>query len=121
MRIKAQLHKFNVHGSTTQLSEVVSAIFFLNNTNVYNEQRVSILASSAPSNAGLTPPSSTDEFIAAVCYEVVASVVFLCDIATSCTQHALTAMTAQTIVTESPKPRSDRARGLRNNVGSNPQ
>lgn len=51
----------------------------VNNANVDNDQRISILVARAPSNVFLTPRSSTDDFIAAVSYRVVASVVRLFD------------------------------------------
>lgn len=73
-RFNAELHRFNALVTTSTLSEDVSALFLHNNSNVYNSQLISILATSAPSNAGLTPRTSTDEFRAPARCEAVASV-----------------------------------------------
>lgn len=79
-RFNAQLHRFYALGHLTALSEAVSALCLLNNSDFENSQRILILDVDAPSDGNLSPQSSTDQFIASVRYESVASVLCMCDV-----------------------------------------
>lgn len=109
-RFNAHLHKFSALGSSTALSESFKALFFLNNTNVDSAQRSSILAASIPTDTSLALHSSTKEFIEAMGYEAVASVVCLCTAPTSSAAHAFFTEPSQTHAMTAYQPRHDRQR-----------
>lgn len=93
-RLDARLHRLNVLCSTNALSDSVRPLFLLNNSNVDNDQRMSIFAAYSLSKGGLFTPSLPSEFISLVRHEAVASVLCLCDDLTPQHQHALTSVTA---------------------------
>lgn len=94
------LAKFNARGSFSALSETISALMLLANAGVDSAHRNSILAAASPKEASLTTKSSINEFIQAVGYETVSSVLRQCEKST--TLSCLSAGAAYQTVTGSP-------------------
>lgn len=78
-RFAPPLAKLNRNGKATQLPESLTAIMLLTNAAVENSQRVSVLAAAAPSDPKLTNQCSTDDFLKAVSYCSISSVLSQCD------------------------------------------
>lgn len=78
-RFAAQVAKFNSNGTCTQLPESLTALMLLANASVDNSQRVAVLAAAAPTDSSFTNQSSNDEFMKAVSYSSVSSVLRQCD------------------------------------------
>lgn len=78
-RFAAQAAKFNPISNTTKLPEFITALMLLSNSGCDDSQRVTVLAAASPSNSNLTPQSTNDEFLKAVTYPSVASVIKQCD------------------------------------------
>ena len=76
-RFEAQVSKFNAHSDTSKIPASLTAFMLLANSNVDSSQRISVLAAAAPSsdNTG----STTEEFLKAISYDSVASVLRQCD------------------------------------------
>lgn len=78
-RLNAQPNRCNSRSTSTTLPEAVSALFLLNNAEVYSTRNFSILVAADPSSEGLTPRSSRHGLVQAFRYDSVASVVPHCD------------------------------------------
>lgn len=78
-RFDALLSRLTCRGSSVASSDAMAALLLLPNSNVDGSQRIAILAAVAPKSIGLCPWSSTDEFIEAVKYESIATVLRQCD------------------------------------------
>ena len=92
-RISAQVAKFNSISATTKLPECITALMLLANSAIDDNQRVSVMAANAPSNSCLNGQLSSDEFLAAITYNSVASVIRQCERSTPSTseEYSLTA------------------------------
>ena len=78
-RFSAQVAKFNSISSTSKLPECITALMLLSNSAIEDSQRVSVMAAAAPSNQNLSSNSSNDEFLSAITYQSVSSVINQCD------------------------------------------
>ena len=78
-RFQAQVSRLNAHGSEARLSDALVAFALLANADVDNNQRVSVLANGAPRDSALTATSTTNEYLKAVSYDAIASVLRQCD------------------------------------------
>ena len=78
-RFSAQVAKFNSIATTTKLPEYTTALMLLSNSSIDDNQRVSVLAATAPSDPNMNAQSSNDDFLAAITYSSVASAVKHCD------------------------------------------
>lgn len=78
-RFNAQVAKFNSISDTTKLPECITALMLLSNSAINDVQRVSVMAAAAPSASNLNAQSSNDQFLAAVTYTFVSSVIKQCD------------------------------------------
>lgn len=78
-RFEAQLSKFNALGSSVSLPESMSALVLLANSKVDSSQRISILAAASPKESKLLSTASIDDYVKAVKYEAIASVLRQCD------------------------------------------
>ena len=85
-RFEAQLSKFNALGSSVSLPESMSALVLLANSRVDSSQRISILAAAAPKESKLSSTASIDDYVRAVKYEAIASVLRQCDDSSSSVQ-----------------------------------
>ncbi len=97
-RFSAHVAKFNSISTTTKLPECITALMLLANSAIDDNQRISVMAATAPSDATFTAQSTNDEFLAAITYNSVASVIKQCDKTSQNTEEssALTASTAGT-------------------------
>lgn len=108
-RFNDQLHRFKSLWRKDVLSESVSGLFLLNSSQVDNAQRISIMAAASPALPAFTSRSSTEEFIEAVSYKSVASVILLCDAPTYIAHSAtLPSDPNSPAATEAFKPASSR-------------
>lgn len=78
-RFQAQVSRLNAHGSEAKLSESLVAFALLANADVDNNQRVSVLANAAPRGSTLSSHATTNDYLEAVSYEAIASVLRQCD------------------------------------------
>ena len=79
LRFSAAVTKFNSLSTTTKLPQCITALMLLSNANVDQTSRVSVLAASAPSTDDFNDNSTNDDFLAAVTYKQLASVVKQCE------------------------------------------
>lgn len=78
-RFAAQISKFNAHASSCVLPEAMTALMFLANSAIDNNQLISVLAAAAPNESNLGDTPTTDDYLKAVKYESVSSVLRQCD------------------------------------------
>ena len=78
-RFSAQVAKFNSISDTTKLPECITALMLLSNSAIDDTQRISVMAAAAPSDQHLNGQSTNDQFLSAITYQSVASVVKQCD------------------------------------------
>lgn len=78
-RFSAQVAKFNSISNTTKLPDCLTALMLLSNASIDDAQRVSILAAASLSDENLGAQSSNDQYLSAVTYSSVASVIKQCD------------------------------------------
>eukprot|EP00171_Calliarthron_tuberculosum_P001315 IDg1315t1 len=79
-RFEAQVSKFNAHSQKFTVPEALTAFMLLANSGVDSGQRISVLAAAAPSEEKCNPETSkTDDYLAAVSYRSIASVLRQCD------------------------------------------
>lgn len=97
-RFSAQVAKFNSISTTTKLPECITALMLLSNSAIDDSQRVSVLAAAAPSGDSLDAQSTNDQFLSAITYQSVSSVIKQCDKSPSATGNvnALNASSAGT-------------------------
>eukprot|EP00178_Gracilaria_changii_P001339 TRINITY_DN1187_c0_g1_i12.p1 TRINITY_DN1187_c0_g1~~TRINITY_DN1187_c0_g1_i12.p1 ORF type:complete len:348 (-),score=40.05 TRINITY_DN1187_c0_g1_i12:1053-2096(-) len=82
-RFQAQMSKLHAHGSEVKLSEAVLAFALLANAYVDATQRISVLANSAPTSSDFKNTSTTNDFLKAVSYSSISSVLRQCERAPS--------------------------------------
>lgn len=70
-----QVAKFNAMSETTKLPEYLTALLLLSNSAINGNQRISVLAAAAPADIPLDGVATNDQFLAAVTFQSVASVV----------------------------------------------
>lgn len=75
----AKVSKFNSHGKSCEIAESLTAFMLLANAGVDSNQRISVLAAATPHETQFTGESTTDDFLKAVSYDTVASVLRQCD------------------------------------------
>ena len=85
LRFAASVTKFNSLSDTTKLPQCITALMLLSNSGIDHSQRISVLAAAAPTGNNLTDSSTNDQFLAAVTYKQVASVVKQCNSGSSST------------------------------------
>lgn len=112
-RFPAQVAKFNSISQTTKLPECLTALMLLSNSNIDDAQRVSVLASASSSDSELNAQSTNDEFLNAITYQSVASVIKQCDHQN--TNDNLMANSAQAHQNRFFKPKN----GFKNNFKNN--
>ncbi len=78
-RFAACVSKFNAISETTRLPECLTALMLLSNAVVEDSQRVSVLAAASPNEPQLGQQATNDQFLSAVTYQSVASVIKQCD------------------------------------------
>ena len=76
-RFEATVSKFNSHSDSSKIPESLTALMLLANSNVDSGQRISVLAAVSPTAD--TENATTDDFLKAISYESVASVLRQCD------------------------------------------
>lgn len=81
------LSRFNSLGSSVALSDAMAALLLLANANVHGSQPIEIIAATAPKSTGLSPRSTTEHFVKAVQYELIASVLRQCERAATPTRQ----------------------------------
>lgn len=81
-RFEAQFTKFNSHSDTTKLPDCLLAFMLLANSNLENNQRVSVLAASVPraDESSTKSEESTESFLNKISYSSIAAVVRQCDV-----------------------------------------
>lgn len=77
-RFEAQLSKFNPLGSSVSLPKSISALVLLANLKVDSSQRISILAAAAPKESNLSTRASIEDYVKAVKYEAISSLLRQC-------------------------------------------
>ena len=77
-RFNANVTKFNAASEATKLPEAITAFMLLSNSNIDNTQRVSVLAATS-NNENIDENATTSDYIKAISYEKVASVLRQCD------------------------------------------
>lgn len=97
-RFSAQVAKFNSISTTTKLPECITALMLLSNSAIDDTQRVSVLAAAAPSDDNLNAQSTNDQFLSAITYQSVSSVIRQCDQSSAASENlnALNASSAGT-------------------------
>lgn len=78
-RFIAQVAKFNAIATTTKLPECITALMLMSNSSIDDAQRVSVMVAAALSAASLNAESTNDQYLRAVTYNAVASVIKQCD------------------------------------------
>ena len=78
-RFTANVSKFNSHSTSFVLIEAIAAFMLLANSGVDSNQRVSVLAAATPHSAQFKNGATTSDFLEAVSYDTVASVLRQCD------------------------------------------
>lgn len=78
-RFEAQVSKFNSHSHASKLPEALTAFMLLGNSAVDSSQRVSVLAAASPHETDVPDTATTADFLEAVSYNSVASVLRQCD------------------------------------------
>lgn len=78
-RLSAQVAKINSISATTKPPECLTALMLLSNLSIEDAQLVSVMAAASPSEADLGNQSTNDQFLAAVTYNSVASIIKKCD------------------------------------------
>lgn len=78
-RFSAQVARFNSISTTTKLPECITALMFLSNSAIDDSQRVSVMAAAAPSDENLNAQSTNEQFLGAITYQSVSSVIKQCD------------------------------------------
>lgn len=79
LRFSAAVTKFNSLSETTKLPQCITALMLLSHANIEQSARVSVLAAAAPSTADFDDNSTNDDFLEAVTYKQLASVVKQCE------------------------------------------
>jgi len=88
--------KFNSHSDETKLPEALLAFMMMANANLDSNQKISVLAASTPKNSDLTDTSTTTQFLSAVSYDSIASVIRQCEPSKSSIEEALSVNAAST-------------------------
>lgn len=78
-RFAAQVSKFNSHSSDAKLPEALTSFMLLANSNIDNNQRISILAAACPKEDSFTGVPTTTDYLGKVSYESIATVVRQCE------------------------------------------
>ena len=78
-RFSATVSKFNAHASSCVLPESLMAFMLLANSALDTTQRVSVLAAASPSEVQSSDATTTEDYLKAVSYESVATVLRQCD------------------------------------------
>eukprot|EP00178_Gracilaria_changii_P016470 TRINITY_DN4728_c0_g1_i1.p1 TRINITY_DN4728_c0_g1~~TRINITY_DN4728_c0_g1_i1.p1 ORF type:complete len:805 (-),score=91.02 TRINITY_DN4728_c0_g1_i1:529-2943(-) len=78
-RFQAQISKLHAHGSAVKLFDAVTAFTLLANADIDPTQRISVLANSAPTTKDFSDTSTTDDYLKAVSYSSIASVLRQCE------------------------------------------
>ena len=63
-RFEAQVSKFNAHSTVTKIPEALTALLLLANSNVYDSQRISVLAAASPGSG--ENDSTMDTYLQAI-------------------------------------------------------
>eukprot|EP00171_Calliarthron_tuberculosum_P017605 IDg17605t1 len=92
-RFEAQVSKFNAHSESNHLPDSLTAFMLLANPSVDNGERISVLAAAAPSSI-TTEDACTSDYLSAVTYNSVASVLRQCDTASSYEHNTSNSMRA---------------------------
>ena len=96
-RFEAQVCRFNESSGCSILPEALLALLLLNNSNMDNNQRVSLLAAVAPKS---TDALTSNELQNAIKYEQVASIIRSSDSVSSGTEKYLKASSARSVVSD---------------------
>lgn len=83
VRFSAAVTKFNFLSETTKIIEGITALMLLSNSGIEQSQKVSFLAAAAPANLSLSKLCSKNDFLKAVTYHQLVSVVKQCERASS--------------------------------------
>ena len=88
-RFYAQVAKFNSISKTTKSPECITALMLMSDSLIDDTQRVSVMAAAAPASANINGISTNYEFLAAITYSTVTSVIKECDKSSSSTDEHL--------------------------------
>lgn len=93
-RFSAAVTKFNSLSNTTKLPQCITALMLLSNASIEQSQRVSVLAAVASSGQNFSEQSTNDEFLNAVTYKQLASMVKQCERSSSTLSSTTTSLSA---------------------------
>lgn len=109
-RFSAAFTKLNSFSNTTRLPQGITALMLLSNASIEHSRRTSALAAAAPNGTVFSDQSSNDDFLDAVTYKQLSSVVNQCEMATTTTSSmSLSSSSAGTL----RSPRRGRGNGFR--------
>lgn len=109
-RFSAAVTKFNSLSNITRLPQCITALMLLSNASIEHSQRVSALAAAAPNGTVFTDQSSNDDYLKAVTYRQLASVVKQCEKASTPVYSPALAASAAGITT---RPKRSQNNGFR--------